>query len=173
MVIGQARSRKDNQLAFILMTKKKDWGWYPPDFCAELGRFAFVFADVEGVAGELILVHHDRVEVMKSDWSRSGKQLILALRGCFESPNFQEMCDALEELTKTRNLFMHGEWSFLSETAARVVKRHQDRASRTPTYEMAQHHARYDRLANATLTSYRGSPRKIPRRQNGYLLMPP
>lgn len=131
------------------MTKKTDWGWYPPGFCAELGRFAFVFADVEGVAGELIIVHHDYAEVMKGDWSRSGKQLITALRDCFDSSNFQEMCDVLEELTKTRNLFMHGEWSFLSDTAAMVMKRHHDKASQTPTYEMA-HNVTPEMIASQT-----------------------
>ncbi|MBT2550993.1 hypothetical protein J7I85_22315 [Arthrobacter sp. ISL-65] len=119
------------------MTKTKGWGWYPPRFCAELGRFAFVFADVEGVAGELIVVHHGYAEMMKGDWSRSGKQWIAALRECFDSPNFQEMCDALDELTKTRNLFMHGEWSFLSDTVAMVMKRHHDKSSQSPGYEMA------------------------------------
>jgi hypothetical protein len=119
------------------MTKTKDWGWYPPGFCMELGRFAFVFADVEGVAGELIVAHHDDAGLMKGDWSRSGSQLISALRECFDAPNFQDMCDALDELTKTRNLFMHGEWSFLSDTVATVMKRHHDKASQSPRYEIA------------------------------------
>jgi len=113
------------------------WGPYPEDYCRELGRFAFVFADVEGVAGELILVHRGLPDEDKGEWSRSGEQLINALRDCSGAVDFQELCADLETLTKDRNLFMHGEWSFVSDTDAIVLKRKHDRATKKPGYELS------------------------------------
>lgn len=113
------------------------WGAYPDRFCRELGRFAFVFADLEGVAGELIVVHARHPVELRGDWSRSGAQLLKALRECFTRDDFQKLCDDLEKLSKTRNLFMHGEWIFHSETSAMVLKRHHDKLNNSPTYQHA------------------------------------
>lgn len=108
-------------------------------FLPVLGKLVLAVADVEGAAGELIVLKSAKEE-LSSTWAQSGQQLIRTLKKVYDYENFQNMCDDMLKLLPQRNLVMHGEWMFLAPTSdvAWVMNRkHIKGVEPTPNYDWA------------------------------------
>ena len=108
-------------------------------FLPLLGKLVLTVADVEGAAGELVVLRSDRT-VLSRAWAQSGQQLIRELRKCFDAANFQVMCDDMDKLLPQRNLLMHGEWLFShadTDTALVLKRKHLKGDLPTPQFDQA------------------------------------
>ena len=109
------------------------------NFLPLLGKLVLTVADVEGAAGELIVLNSGP-SAIPSAWAQSGKQLNQSLQKCFEREDFQRMCDDLLKLLPQRNLLMHGEWMFLdpqSDVAWVMNRKHIKGVDPIPNYDWA------------------------------------
>lgn len=108
-------------------------------FLPIIGKLVLTVADVEGAAGELIVLKTSR-DALPPAWAQSGQQLIRTLMTCYDHDNFQAMCADMLTLLPQRNLVMHGEWMFLdpvSDVAWVMNRKHKKGTDPAPSYDWA------------------------------------